>query len=171
MHLTTGRLENSDVIDEIYGIDRNYDHSIAGWAPLLHPDDRAMVFEYLENHVVARREPCDTEFRIVRHSDGGTRWLHAVGRLELDVAGQPVRLRGIVQDITERKLAEVKREQLEEQLRASQKMEAIGSLAGGIAHDFNNLLSVILGYTDFAMDSVDPRNKGGGKGFWESRES
>jgi PAS domain S-box-containing protein len=62
----------------------------------------------------------------------------------------------ILHDITERRRAEEERRKLQDQLAQAQKMESIGRLAGGVAHDFNNMLGVIMGYTEMAMEQVDP---------------
>jgi len=63
-----------------------------------------------------------------------------------------------IRDITKRKRAEEEKDRLNEQLRRSQKLVTIGTLAGGIAHDFNNILTPIIGYTDIILDELPKIN-------------
>ena len=70
--------------------------------------------------------------------------------------GKPIRFRGVLRDVSERKEAEAENQKLEIQVRQAQKMESIGTLAGGIAHDFNNILMGIQGNASLMGLKTDP---------------
>ena len=94
------------------------------------------------------------DWEIIR-KDGTKRCIEASVSLMKDSSGNRIGFRGLVRDVTERRQIEQEKANLQEQLRQSQKMEAIGRLAGGIAHDFNNLLTVIKGYSQLSL--VEPK--------------
>ena len=116
----------------------------------MHSDDRPGFEFALREHFEGRRPRFEYEYRVL-HPNGEWHWLLARGRCSFDPAGKPVRFVGSALDITAQKQAQIDKERLESQLRQSQKMEAIGTLAGGIAHDFNNVLGAILGYGELAL--------------------
>ena len=119
----------------------------------IHPDDQARRVATIQDHLAGRTASYECEYRV---RNGDWRWLLSRGRCLRDETGRPYRFVGSVIDITTQKQAQTDRELLEAQLRQSQKMEAMGTLAGGIAHDFNNILGAILGYGELAQQLSAP---------------
>jgi PAS domain S-box-containing protein len=123
------------------------------WMNHIYPDDRetALAAEKLfqETH-----ELFQAEYRMCAR-DGRLLWFRDEGVLLHETDGQRPLMQGVMYDITERK-------RLEDQLRHSQKMEAVGQLAGGVAHDFNNLLMLIQAHNENLRDRLaadDPARK------------
>jgi PAS domain S-box-containing protein len=90
-----------------------------------------------------------TSYELTIISKTGQRVALEVSTRLIYEGGQPVGVQGIARDVTARRL-------LEDQLRQSQKMDAIGRLAGGVAHDFNNLLTAIIGYSQLGLSRLEP---------------
>ena len=116
---------------------------------LVFSSERSEIDRILLSRLGGVEKPIDE--LTLRHRDGRKIYVEVSNRLVFE-GGKPSIIQGIARDVTERKL-------LEEQLRQSQKMEAVGTLAGGIAHDFNNLLTGILGFADLLKARPDDREK------------
>ncbi len=117
----------SPELEELLGINAEYDRAFEAIWPLIHPDDRPMMSERFKAYFVGERLSFDSEYRIVRHTDSAVRWVHTRGRLEVDAEGKPLSLRGTIQDITNRKQAEAALRESEEMLREAQRIAGLGS--------------------------------------------
>lgn len=101
-----GCWESSEVLDQIFGITKDYERSIKGWLDIVHPDDQLMMSNYLTNEVVGNKHSFNKEYRVLRKSDNATRWVLGLGVPKFDNDGNIVTLIGTIQDITERRLAD-----------------------------------------------------------------
>jgi PAS domain S-box-containing protein len=116
------------------------------WMNHIHPDDREIALA-AEKLFQDTHELFQAEYRVFAR-DGRLLWFRDEGVL-LQTDGQGLLMQGVMYDITEHK-------RLEDQLRHSQKMEAVGQLAGGVAHDFNNLLMLIQAHNEHLRDRLGP---------------
>ena len=121
-------------------------NSLQFWVEHIHPDDRNSLLSELYAVFNSDALTWQAEYRFI-HANGKA--LSVVDRsfITRDTSGKAIRMVGSMVDVTEL-------QEMDERLRQSQKLEAVGHLTGGIAHDFNNLLTVILGNAEFMQEQL-----------------
>jgi len=160
----------------MFGISADVPVTLQDFYDGLHPADREATIEAFAAAIdPQRRALYEVDYRTIGREDGIVRWVAAKGRAVFDASGRCLRFTGTAVDVTPRKVAEeelrelnatlelrvahaiAEREEVQQALRQSQKMEAMGQLTGGVAHDFNNLLTPIVG----TLDMLQRRGVGG----------
>jgi two-component system, cell cycle sensor histidine kinase and response regulator CckA len=123
------------------------------WLECIQSEDRHIALA-AEKRFQETHELFQAEYRMIAR-DGRVLWFRDEAVMLRDTNSQSLLMQGVLYDITERK-------RLEDQLRHSQKMEAVGQLAGGVAHDFNNLLMLIQAHNERLRERLvanDPAHK------------
>jgi diguanylate cyclase (GGDEF)-like protein/PAS domain S-box-containing protein len=107
LDIQSGTWTSSVILDDIFGIDKQTEHSIELWINMLHPLWREPMMSYFFDEVIGQGKRFDKEYQVVRVNDSRPIWIHGIGELEFDEDGQPLRMIGTIRDITEEKEAEL----------------------------------------------------------------
>ncbi len=130
---------------------KEFEHELFATGNIIHPEERDAVFASNRNMKSARISQT-LLYRIIT-KEGSVKWLEDRKTSVFSPDGKFNGIDGILFDVTERVMAQKEHQILESNLRRTQRLETIGTLAGGIAHDFNNILTPILGYAEMGVQS------------------
>jgi signal transduction histidine kinase len=149
--VATSRMTWTDEVYRIYAVDpSSYDPNDVSCDIAFYSHEDGPVIKRAFRRAVEMGEPYDLEANFIR-ADGQCIWVWTTGKPFIE-NGKVVRVTGNIMDITEKKLIEKKRLELEYQVQQAKKRESLFTMAGAIAHNFNNLFTVILANLELAKE-------------------
>jgi len=137
----------SDFLDDY--TNEKVQHDLFETGQMIHPEDRKEVATSNQNLRSAKTSQV-LLYRIIT-KNGTIKWLEDRKTSVFSPGGTYTGIDGILFDVTDRIMAQKEHQLLESNLRRTQRLETIGTLAGGIAHDFNNILTPLLGYAEMGL--------------------
>jgi PAS domain S-box-containing protein len=150
MDVKSGKWISSEILNNIFGIDSDYDKSVEGWVSIIHPEWQKIITDYFINEVIGNKTKFDKEYKIVRKIDKAERWVHGMGNLKFNGNNQPITMIGTIRDITERKNAE------EELIKSKEKAEESNRLKSAfltnMSHEIRTPLNGILGFAELLKE-------------------
>lgn len=155
--INTGFWKGSEVLNEILGIDESYVKTVESWNSLIHSAEREELLRYFE-YCVANKERFSKEYRVVKYNSNEEIWVHGIGELIFDDKKNPIKLIGTIQNITDRKQAEIKLQESEYSLRQSQVVANIGSYVLDLntrTWQSSQVLNSVFGITESYVKTIE----------------
>ena len=149
-----GFLEINDKFCQLVGYEKHELYQMT-FRDITNPDDLYLEENHVEQVLAGEINSFEIEKRYI-HKDGHPLWVRLYSNVIRNIGGEIKYAVAVVTDISERKLVEEERENLQNQLNQAQKLESLGNLAGGIAHDFNNILFPIVGMSEMLLEDLPP---------------
>lgn len=143
----------SSVLNNILGIDQDYNKTLASYFELLHPEHREQMSEYVRDHVVRDKNPFDRQYLIKRPCDGVSRWVHGLGQTVYDENGEPAKIVGTIRDITEQKLAEFSLIEAKEKAEESDRLKS--TFLATMSHELRTPLNAVIGFSSLIKEESD----------------
>ena len=155
-NLQSGEALWSDELYRIFGVKpEEFTPTLEAVLRRVHPEDVARVRQCL-NDALAGLRPYNTVFRIIR-PDGSVRYIHSQAEVLFDKDGQPLRMLGVAQDITERRMAEMRLRDSEERFRAIFESAALGMALTDLEGRFLTVNAVLLQMLGYQREELQGR--------------
>ena len=168
-NIQTGQWTASDRLKGIYGIDENYSTDLAGWINLVEPQSRQDMSNYFAQ-LIHENGKFNKTYPIIRPSDGEKRWVFGLGELILGDKGNPIFLKGVIQDVTQRKEDEDQLRKLSLTVQQSPESIVITNLAAEIEY-VNEAFTQNTGYSREEVIGQNPRILQSGRSSRETYKS